>query len=199
MGQQGALVLMPDHQKPLITRKNAQKRSGSFGNEFRATKTSHRNHQPQKPLEPLELTSKNPNPPPPKPYLAPTTENDQHRRSTRTRRASTRDDDDKFFRTSYTNHSVHKTGGGTNAVGEEQRDNEDEEPNRGKESLTEPNRAPEIVTNESAKAAVLEDLISYLDALLQDDCDKWEKACRDELEMLKSIQGGPKTTRSHGS
>ncbi len=153
----------------------------------------------KKPLEPLELTSKNPNPPPPKPYLAPTTENDQHRRSTRTRRASTRDDDDKFFRTSYTNHSVHKTGGGTNAVGEEQRDNEDEEPNRGKESLTEPNRAPEIVTNESAKAAVLEDLISYLDALLQDDCDKWEKACRDELEMLKSIQGGPKTTRSHGS
>ncbi len=149
----------------------------------------------KKPLEPLELTSKNPNPPPPKPYLAPTTENDQHRRSTRTRRASTRDDDDKFFRTSYANHSMHKTGGGANAtVGI-----------RGKESLTEPNRAPESVmqvtpvTNESAKAAIFEDLISYLDALLQDDYDKWEKACRDELEMLKSIQGGPKTTRSHGS
>ncbi len=95
---------------------------------------------------------------------------------------------------------MHKTGGGTNAAGEERRDNEDErEPNRGKESLTEPNRAPESVTNESAKAAILEVPISYLDALLQDDCDKWEKACRDELEMLKSIQGGLKTTRSQGS
>src|SRR6266550_9442852 len=67
---------------------------------------------------------------------------------------------------------MHKTGGGANAtVGI-----------RGKESLTEPNRAPESVmqvtpvTNESAKAAIFEDLISYLDALLQDDYDCYNRS-----------------------
>ena len=41
------------------------------------------------------------------------------------------------------------------------------------------------VTEESAKAAVLEDPISYHDVLSWDDQEIWEEACRSELETSK--------------
>ena len=44
------------------------------------------------------------------------------------------------------------------------------------------------VTEKSAKAAVLEDPISYHDALSQDDQEKWEEACRSELETFKRME-----------
>lgn len=43
------------------------------------------------------------------------------------------------------------------------------------------------VTTKSAEAAVLGDPISYHDTLSREDRESWQKACNEELEMLKKF------------
>ena len=53
------------------------------------------------------------------------------------------------------------------------------------------------VTDKSAKTAVLEDPISYHNVLSQDDWDKWEKACKYELETFKKMEVYEEVIKPH--
>ena len=53
------------------------------------------------------------------------------------------------------------------------------------------------VTNKSAKTAVLEDPIFHHNMLSQDDQDKWEEACKYELETFKKIEVYKEVIKPH--
>ena len=90
------------------------------------------------------------------------------------------DDDDRCFLTSYGNRTSQNVGGRGGVEGGEQGDNEAERRTANVTQVTD-------VTDESARAAVLGDPLTYHDAMSREDHDEWIKACNTELEVLKKF------------
>lgn len=104
----------------------ASNRSSESANEFRATPTSPLDSATRKTAE-TSLTHLNgSNTRPANPYQPPPTQVEEPRRSTRTRRAPVRDDDDRYFLTSYGNRTSQNVGGRGGVEGGERGDNEAE-------------------------------------------------------------------------
>ena len=104
---------------------------------------------------------------------------DQPRHSGRERKVPICDDNSRYLVLSYGNRRPHFSSG--NPRERMRATNEDDGSGRNAMNMT-------TVTEESAKAAVLEDPISYHDELSWDDGEKWEEACRSELETFKRME-----------
>ena len=89
------------------------------------------------------------------------------------------DDDSWYLVLSYGNWRPHLSSG--NPREKTRVTNKDDGSGRNATNMT-------AVTKESTKAAVLKDSISYHHALSQDDQEKWEEACRSELETFKRME-----------
>ena len=91
-----------------------------------------------------------------------------------------RDDDDRYFLTSYGNRTGQNVGGRGGVEGRVAGDNEAERRTANVTQVTD-------VTDESARAAILGDPLTYHDAMSREDHDEWIKACNAELEVLKKF------------
>ena len=98
----------------------------------------------------------------------------------RNRRAPVHDDDDRYFLTSYGNRTSQNVGGRGGGEGRVAGDNEAE---RCTANVTQ----VKDVTDESARAAILGDPLTYHDAMSREDHGEWIKACNAELEVLKKF------------
>ena len=99
-------------------------------------------------------------------------------RSGRERKAPVQDDDSRYLVTLYGSRQMQD-------LGKKKRD-EREQAGSSEGEGRRMNVTP--VTDKSAKTAVLENSISYHDALSWDDRDKWEEACKHELETFKKME-----------
>ena len=90
------------------------------------------------------------------------------------------DDDDRYFLTSYGNRTSQNVGGRGGGEGRVAGDNEAE---RCTANVTQ----VKDVTDESARAAILGDPLTYHDAMSREDHGEWIKACNAELEVLKKF------------
>jgi hypothetical protein len=159
---------------------NASKHSSRSGNEFRATPTSQLDSATKKTSETSLTHLNDSNTQPANSYQPQPTQQDEPRRSTRNRRAPVRDDDDRYFLTSYGSRTGQNVGGRAGVEGGERGDNEAERHTANVTQVTN-------VTNESARAAVLGDPLTYHDAMSRQDHNEWIKACNAELEVLKKF------------
>ena len=116
---------------------------------------------------------------PAKPSSTQSTLSDQPRHSGRERKAPIHDDDSQYLVLSYKNQRLHLPIG--NPRERMRATNKDDGCGRNTTNVT-------ALTEESAEAAVLKDPISYHDVLSWDDREKWEEACRSELETFKRME-----------
>jgi hypothetical protein len=159
---------------------NNSNRSSRSGHQFRATLTSPSDSATRKTSETSSTHLNGSNTPLANPYQHPSTQVIEPCRSTRNRRAPVRDDDNRYFLTSYGNHTGQIVGGGGDVEGGAAGDNEADRRTANVTQVTD-------VTDKSARAAVLGDPLTYHDATSREDHNEWIMAFNAELEVLKKF------------
>ncbi|KIL57633.1 hypothetical protein M378DRAFT_16140, partial [Amanita muscaria Koide BX008] len=170
--------------KQVIVPATTSNRSRGFVDEFRATPTPPTDSATRKTLERNQTHPRNMQNPSTSSNQPPSATSVEPRRSARIRKAPVRDDDDRYFITSY--------GSQNNLLleGEESEEGGGDvgSTDTGIMEKSDTGVTPVTTTaDEAANAAVLGDPLSYVDAMSQEDAAEWRKACEAELEMFKQL------------